>query len=462
MRRTRLPLGFFVFSSVAWSCFSPLPAPAAAEMAITPPVSAVPAIAGESEPSDAPAGASSAGPQPLLPESLFPESLHPQPLHPQPPASLAVESRKIDSKPVNLASAHANSAESTSVDATATDSTSVDSSLVDSSLVDPISVASSPLDLALELRRLADRDPIVRESARLELMGLRADDLPRLRAAAISLRPLRPAQTAALHDIVTHVRLADDTGTLDHLTDPADAAATETALPSDSSQGSTGGFLGVRLPDTLQYTDPDANSQGAIVAGRIEGFCAYRYLRDGDLILAVRGHLAPNTTAGQTLTDYAPRPADANETAAVDRRAKASANAKAPDQSITAAATGDVTARADAAGGNPTQAEGARADNARGDLAQAETDRPVYTSNDLIAALRPFGPGEKVVLLVQRGATVEPIEVTLDARPQLSAAALEVEMQQRRNQAEELWATDFAPLSVDTQVAAPNAYSDAR
>lgn len=109
---------------------------------------------------------------------------------------------------------------------------------------------------------LADRDPDVRERARFELMGLPRSALPELLAIVKVSRPLRPSQISELHDIVTHVYLASE---------PYDT------LP--------GGFLGVSWPNGMAevWEEP----AGLVVAERLKGFVAYRYLRDGDVVVAI-------------------------------------------------------------------------------------------------------------------------------------------------------------------------------
>jgi hypothetical protein len=95
-------------------------------------------------------------------------------------------------------------------------------------------------------------------------MGLEPALLPELQRVVEGSRPLKPSQAAELHDIVTHVYLAgerDDHG----------------ALP--------GGFLGLSWAGARNSTwyDPP----GLIVAQRIKGFVAYRFLREGDVLIGI-------------------------------------------------------------------------------------------------------------------------------------------------------------------------------
>jgi hypothetical protein len=115
----------------------------------------------------------------------------------------------------------------------------------------------------------------VRERARVELMGLSRDDLETLRHVVQTSGPPTAQQAAVLHDIVVHVFLA---------TDPYEASRPPA------------GFLGVRLPmdpaggialpeDTaLKVGDPDT---GVPIAEAIPGFCGFRHLQAGDVVLGV-------------------------------------------------------------------------------------------------------------------------------------------------------------------------------
>lgn len=108
--------------------------------------------------------------------------------------------------------------------------------------------------------QLADRDPEVREQARINLMGVRRKDLPALEKVVAENRPVQAAQAAVLYDIVMHVHMAGE---------PYQAAET------------WGGFLGLRQLET--WTNPP----GVAITTRIPGFCAYRMLREGDVIVGI-------------------------------------------------------------------------------------------------------------------------------------------------------------------------------
>lgn len=113
------------------------------------------------------------------------------------------------------------------------------------------------------LAELADRDPAVRRMAREHLMSLQASELPALKALVRAAQPLRPAQAEALREIVTHVYIS---GMIDR------------HVRGD-------GFLGVNLGTEMgQQEDADA---GALIVGPIEGYCAYPFLRGGDVVIAI-------------------------------------------------------------------------------------------------------------------------------------------------------------------------------
>ena len=112
--------------------------------------------------------------------------------------------------------------------------------------------------------QLADPDPDVREQARINLMGIKRRDLDTLEKVVAENRPVQPSQAAVLYDIVMHVHMAGE---------PYQAA------------NAAGGFLGMRweLAEQDFWTDPP----GVIVSQRLPGFCSYRMLRTGDVIVGI-------------------------------------------------------------------------------------------------------------------------------------------------------------------------------
>ena len=84
---------------------------------------------------------------------------------------------------------------------------------------------------------------------------------------------MQASQAAVLYDIVMHVHMAGE---------PYQAAET------------MGGFLGLR--ETRDWTSPP----GVAITTRIPGFCAYRMLREGDVIVGIEefpGWSSPTSTS---------------------------------------------------------------------------------------------------------------------------------------------------------------------
>ena len=122
------------------------------------------------------------------------------------------------------------------------------------------------LDPAIRLAyaRLADVDPVVRDKAREQLMGLSRDDLAKLLDVVRAAGPPVPDQAAVLRDVVCHAYLV----------------AEPYAGAGDPVAGRPMYFMGVRCV-------PDGPRLGVPVAERWPGFPAYRCVRDGDMILGV-------------------------------------------------------------------------------------------------------------------------------------------------------------------------------
>lgn len=130
------------------------------------------------------------------------------------------------------------------------------------------------------IRLLADPEPATRADARRALLGLQRDELPLLREVVASMQPLKPAQAQPLEEVVTYV-------------------LTRAAI-NDLPQASEA-FLGVSLPSAYDVYDridfeaeepsefcSDTQGYGVPIASCLNGFVAYRYLEDGDVIEAVR------------------------------------------------------------------------------------------------------------------------------------------------------------------------------
>jgi len=121
---------------------------------------------------------------------------------------------------------------------------------------------------------LAAPESAVRERARVELMGLTRDDLQTLRQVVQRNGPPTAAQAAGLHDVVVQVYLAGETY--------------QEARPR-------AGFLGVRLgfehgqivlPEDAAIEMGDGGT-GVPVADAMPGFCGFRALQRGDVVMGV-------------------------------------------------------------------------------------------------------------------------------------------------------------------------------
>jgi hypothetical protein len=138
-------------------------------------------------------------------------------------------------------------------------------------VLSPWLVAGSTPDADHELRQsitrwvsqLADARQDVRDVARQKLLALRRKDLATLRGVVQQRLPLSPAELEPLRDIVLHVYLSEESYVADHST----------------------GFVGVVFDDDQREIELET---GAVeIRRRIPGFCGYRYLEDGDLVLAI-------------------------------------------------------------------------------------------------------------------------------------------------------------------------------
>lgn len=103
-------------------------------------------------------------------------------------------------------------------------------------------------------------------------MGIGRLGLEPLRQAVADSRPLAPSQTAVLQEIVSQVYLSGE---------------------DEENPSGPGGFLGVRISsDSIEIAvqaahHPEAPLVGVMVASRLPGFCGYRMLEDGDVILSL-------------------------------------------------------------------------------------------------------------------------------------------------------------------------------
>lgn len=123
--------------------------------------------------------------------------------------------------------------------------------------------------------QLADADPEVRDKAREELMGISTDDLAKLRQLVIEQMPVAPDQSAALHDIVLQVYLANETY----------HCSADTDTNAYGRQGPF--FLGLNWSEG----EESDGRMGVVLDARLPGFPSYRWLRKGDMIVGFWFHL---------------------------------------------------------------------------------------------------------------------------------------------------------------------------
>lgn len=120
------------------------------------------------------------------------------------------------------------------------------------------------------MAQLADRNAEVRDTARRELMGMAPSELPMLRELAVAAKPLGLSQQQGLHEVVLYVRARG------HI-----LQARQTTSP----------FLGIRYPNPLDNdlapAAPEQSPPGIPVISRVVGFAGYRYLEEGDILLAM-------------------------------------------------------------------------------------------------------------------------------------------------------------------------------
>jgi hypothetical protein len=115
--------------------------------------------------------------------------------------------------------------------------------------------------------QLGSDNPQLRQDALSQLMDLKKQDLPALRAAALAQSPLLPGQIAALHQAVRQIFLAAERYRVD---------------PQDS-----GGFLGLHWKTLPQSPSAEGIVVDDVVVERIPGFTAYRQIQRDDVIVQI-------------------------------------------------------------------------------------------------------------------------------------------------------------------------------
>ncbi len=122
------------------------------------------------------------------------------------------------------------------------------------------------------VQELSDDDSTVREKACVKLMGMDRNDL-KLLSEMLKTMPLDAQQRAMIPGIVKQVYMA---------TEPYERLAQ--------------GFLGLRFDLDQQMFDP--MQVGVEVRHRLPGFCAFRFLEDGDVILRMAPSAVENIVQG--------------------------------------------------------------------------------------------------------------------------------------------------------------------
>jgi len=141
----------------------------------------------------------------------------------------------------------------------------------------PAATQPSTEQLSQWLADLAHNNADIRETARINLMGLSRRQLETFRTVVAQHQPLLPAQVATLREIVLH------------------AYAAEEPYPGQREMG----FLGVELRTAPLPSQDAADIQpsGVLITDRLLGFCGYRMLQDGDIVLGLANQPETRTDA---------------------------------------------------------------------------------------------------------------------------------------------------------------------
>jgi hypothetical protein len=118
------------------------------------------------------------------------------------------------------------------------------------------------------------------------MLDLTRADLPALKRVVEQSRPIAPSQVGALRDVVTHVYLTGET----YPCEPRIAflGVFQPVLESvDVARPDAGRVERVDADGDMVVTDLGPASTGVPIESRIPGFCAFRSLRDGDVVLGV-------------------------------------------------------------------------------------------------------------------------------------------------------------------------------
>ena len=152
----------------------------------------------------------------------------------------------------------------------------------------------------LELRKLlgdlAERDTAVRGAARHKMMGLGRGDLDTLRSVVRISVPLSTAQVSSLREIVLHVFLATEPYSANRqhgFLGVKDLATVKIGGDDKKEEGedanpAVGGIVVDRNGGVLIIPVRPTEETGVVVSDRVPGFCAYRHLESGDVIVSIK------------------------------------------------------------------------------------------------------------------------------------------------------------------------------
>ena len=157
---------------------------------------------------------------------------------------------------------------------------------------EPTSPATRPAaDVQASYEQLAAAESDVRERARVELMGLGRGDLDTLRQVIQKSGPPAAQQAAVLRDIVMHVYLAGDEY------EPSRPGAGFLGVKLGIDRGG-----GITLPEDTAVSVGESDS-GVPIAEAMPGFCGFRYLQAGDVVLGVDAQQWMRTPTSAELID---------------------------------------------------------------------------------------------------------------------------------------------------------------
>jgi hypothetical protein len=164
-------------------------------------------------------------------------------------------------------------------------------------------------DLTACLADLRNADSAVRERARAKLMGMSRHDLETLQTVVAAAAPLNPSQTTHLREIVTHAFLATESYAANKRTGflgVKDLVAVRVKLgepPVEEDGEGAAKLPGVVDPVGGADEEGGSGDTGVIISERMPGFCGYRYLDNGDVILAIKeNQFAKNDLVVRTRT----------------------------------------------------------------------------------------------------------------------------------------------------------------